>query len=153
MGITSEGRAATLEELMRLVKSAAYELDRAVVEHLEGISVPRWHVLAALEGGAGKPMAALGAVTLLPGPSLTRLIDGMVDDNLVMRKADITDRRRVLVHQTRRGASVHQRIRLRLAKFDDLAGVLGESAALAERLPVLLARLEGRDLSTPLRKS
>lgn len=149
MGTKSDGRAATLEELSRLVKAAAHELDRTVTEHLDGISVPQWHVLAALEGGIGKPMSALASATLVPGPSLTRLIDGMVDGNLVLRKADITDRRRVLVYQTRRGASVHQRIRTRLAKFDDLATVLGENAVLAERLPELLARLEGRHLSTP----
>lgn len=153
MGTTSDGRAATLEALLRLMKSAAHELDRAVIEHLDGITVPQWHVLAALEGGTGKPMSALGAVTLLPGPSLTRLIDGMVDDNLVLRKADIADRRRVLVYQTRRGASVHQRIRNRLAKSDDLVTVLGESAVLAERLPELLAQLDRRALSAPASKA
>jgi DNA-binding MarR family transcriptional regulator len=148
MGTNSGGRAATLEEMLRLVKTAAHELDRAVVEHLEGISVAQWHVLAALEGGTGKPMSALGSATLLPGPSLTRLIDGMVDDNLVLRKPDVVDRRRVLVYQTRRGASLHQRIRARLAKFDDAAAVLGGNTVLAERLPELLARLDARAVDT-----
>jgi len=88
-------RADTIEELARLVKSVAFELDRVVTDHLGGLTVRQWHVLAALEGGAGKPMTALAEVTLLPGPSLTRLVDGMVDDNLVLRKADVVDRRRL----------------------------------------------------------
>ena len=150
MEISPGDRADTLVALSRLVKSAAYELDRAVVEHLDGVSVPQWHVLAALEGGAGRPMAELASVTLLPGPSLTRLIDGMVDDNLVLRKPDVTDRRRVLVYQTRRGASVYQRIRNRIAKSDHLAAVLSENMLVADRLPELMARLRGRDLSAPV---
>lgn len=144
-------RVATLEELSRLVKSAAYELDRAVVEHLDGMSIPQWHVLAALENGVGRPMAALGSVTLLPGPSLTRLIDGMVDDNLVLRKADLTDRRRVLVYQSSRGASVYERIRHRLNESDHLVSVLSQNVAVAEQLSELLTQLRRPDQSAAVR--
>lgn len=143
-------RAAALEELSRLVKSAAQEIDRAIVEYLDGVSVQQWHVLAALEGGTGKPMAALGSVTLLPGPSLTRLIDGMVDDNLVLRNADVTDRRRVLVYQTRRGASVYHRIRSRLVNSDHVAALVTDNALIAEPLRKLLAQLRRRDLASPV---
>ena len=89
MDIKPGSCADTIEELSRLVNSAAHELDRVVTENLAGLTVRQWHVLATLEGGVGKPMTALAEATLLPGPSLTRLVDGMVDDNLVLRKADV----------------------------------------------------------------
>lgn len=116
-----------------------------VFAQLDGLTVAQWHVLSALEGGQGKAMSALGVATLLPGPSLTRLIDGMVEDNLVLRKVDVSDRRRVLVFQTRRGATTFQRARARLAKSEDLTALVSRNSGVAELLGGLLAQLRGED--------
>jgi DNA-binding MarR family transcriptional regulator len=70
--------------------------------------VGRWHVLTAVADGNGRAMSQLAEATLLPGASLTRLIDAMIADNLVHRKVDDTDRRRVLVFPTRRGVLTYQ---------------------------------------------
>ncbi|WP_285033422.1 MarR family transcriptional regulator [Mycolicibacterium sp. lyk4-40-TYG-92] len=142
MDMKPGARADTIEELARLVKSVAFELDRVVTDHLAGLTVRQWHVLAALEGGAGKPMTALAEVTLLPGPSLTRLVDGMVDDNLVLRKADVVDRRRVLVYQTRRGGSLYRQIRERLGKSEQLAALCTSTSLQPEALAELLSTLQ-----------
>lgn len=144
-------RADTIEELARLVKSVAFELDRVVTDHLGGLTVRQWHVLAALEGGAGKPMTALAEVTLLPGPSLTRLVDGMVDDNLVLRKADVVDRRRVLVYQTRRGNALYRQIRYRLNKSEQLAALCTSASLQPEALTELLGVLQGSSSPAELR--
>ncbi|WP_234791596.1 MarR family winged helix-turn-helix transcriptional regulator [Mycolicibacterium mucogenicum] len=144
-------RADTIEELARLVKSVAFELDRVVTDHLGGLTVRQWHVLAALEGGAGKPMTALAEVTLLPGPSLTRLVDGMVDDNLVLRKADVVDRRRVLVYQTRRGSALYRQIRDRLNKSEQLAALCTSASLQPETLTELLGVLQGSSSPADLR--
>ena len=125
-----------------MVNSAAHELDRVVTEHLAGLTVRQWHVLATLEGGVGKPMTALAEATLLPGPSLTRLVDGMVDDNLVLRKADVVDRRRVLVYQTRRGAALYRQNRERLNKSEQLAALCTSTSLQAEALAELLVTLQ-----------
>jgi DNA-binding MarR family transcriptional regulator len=151
MDIKPGSSADTIEELARLVKSAAYELDRMVTKHLAGLSVRQWHVLATLEGGVGKPMTALAEVTLLPGPSLTRLVDGMVDDNLVLRKADVIDRRRVLVYQTKRGGSLYRQIRERLNKSEQLAGLCASSTLPTEKLTELLSALHRPDWPADLR--
>lgn len=119
-------RAAAVEELSRLLNSATAQLDSAVSAEIDGLTPNQWHVLAALESGVGAPMSALAAVTLLPGPSLTRLIDGMIDDNLVHRRPDDDDRRRVLVFQTRRGASLFARARTRVARSADIADLLAD---------------------------
>lgn len=148
MDTTPRTQAETVEQTTRLMRAVAQEFDRAAAECLDGVSISQWHVLAALEGGVGKPMAALGVAALLPGPSLTRLIDGMVDDNLVMRKADVTDRRRMLVFRTRRGTSAYQRICHRLDESGRLAVLLSSNAMLIELLPALLEQLREVDLSS-----
>jgi DNA-binding MarR family transcriptional regulator len=141
-------RADAIEEFSRLLKSAGHELDRLVAAHLGGLSVRQWHVLACLEGGVGKPMTALIEATLLPGPSLTRLVDGMVDDNLVLRKADVVDRRRVLVYQTKRGAALYRQIRERLNRSDRLVAVSIKGPMPTGRLAELLNWLREPDPST-----
>jgi DNA-binding MarR family transcriptional regulator len=144
---TTPDTSAAVEELARLAKTVVQELDRAVAAQLDGMTVAQWHVLSALEGGQGKAMSALGVATLLPGPSLTRLIDGMVEDNLVLRKVDVTDRRRVLVFQTRRGAAAFQRARTRLAKSEELTALVARNAGVTRRLGEMLAQLRGEDLA------
>ncbi len=143
-------RAAALDELARLMKSAAHQLDRALAEELGGVSTPAWHVLTALDGDVGKSMAELGAVTLLPGASLTRLVDGMVDDNLVLRRADVSDRRRVLVCQTPRGAAVAHGLCHRLAHSERVGAVLADNMVLAVRIPALLTALQSPNPSPAL---
>ncbi|MET7768036.1 MarR family winged helix-turn-helix transcriptional regulator [Nocardia sp. NPDC005366] len=94
---------AALEELARLIRQASQELDRAIATSLGESSVGRWHVLTAVAAGDGRSMSQLAEATLCTGASLTRLIDAMIADNLVLRRVDDTDRRRVLVFPTRRG--------------------------------------------------
>ncbi|WP_067702917.1 MarR family winged helix-turn-helix transcriptional regulator [Nocardia jejuensis] len=99
---------AALEELARSVRRASQELDRAIAICLGESTVARWHVLTAVTGGSGVAMSQLGDATVLSGASLTRLIDAMIAENLVHRKVDDTDRRRVLVFPTRRGQVAYQ---------------------------------------------
>lgn len=137
----SAARAARIEELSRLLNTAAQDLDRAVAAGLDGLTVPQWHVLTAVDGGVGCAMAGLAAATCLPGPSLTRLIDGMVDDNLVHRRVDDTDRRRVLVFATRRGAAALSRARARIIKADNVLDITSGDTEAIRRLRELLGEL------------
>jgi DNA-binding MarR family transcriptional regulator len=58
-------------------------------------------------------MGALAASLRIPAPSLTRLVDGLVDRSLVYRRQATEDRRRLTVHLARAG-------RARLATLDAL---------------------------------
>ncbi|MFF0455056.1 MarR family winged helix-turn-helix transcriptional regulator [Nocardia africana] len=100
-----------LEDFARLLRRASQRLDEAITARLGEPTVARWHVLAALGGGTGLSMSELAELTPLTGASLTRLIDAMVSDNLVQRKVDPLDRRRVLVSRTRRGTLAYQKMR------------------------------------------
>ncbi|RJO79986.1 MarR family transcriptional regulator [Nocardia panacis] len=108
--------STALVELARSVRRASQELDRAIATCTGEHSVGRWHVLSAVADGAGRSMTQLTEATLLAGASLTRLIDGMISDNLVHRRVDEADRRRVLVFPTRRGLLAYQVMNRTLAE-------------------------------------
>lgn len=72
-----------------------------------GISVEQWHVLSYLSDGAGRAMSEIGSVVMLPPPTMSKLVDALVALNLVYRRADARDRRRVLVFLTSRGLHDH----------------------------------------------
>lgn len=101
----------------------------------------RWHTLSLLADGAGHAMAELAGHGLISPPTLTRLIDSMVADNLVYRKVDERDRRRVLVFATQRGRSLHRRIAARIERSVDDILPRDLSREDLERLSELLAAL------------
>lgn len=74
----------------------------------QGSSVDQWHVLSSLSDGAGRSMSEIGSEVMIPPPSMSKLVDGMVALNLVHRRIDARDRRRVLVYLTPRGRRVHR---------------------------------------------
>ncbi len=137
---------ATGEALVLLLSDAERRITRrlaAVLSHHD-CTVERWRALALLSGGDRHRMSELAEFTQLPPASLTRLIDGMVADNLVHRKADPRDRRGVLVHITRRGLALQRRLSDRIvAESDAIFGELDEFevTGLVESLAGFLARL------------
>ncbi|MFC9440641.1 MarR family winged helix-turn-helix transcriptional regulator [Nocardia sp. NPDC057030] len=138
---------AALEELARLVRRASQELDRAIATSLGENSVVRWHALAAVVDGVGYPMSHLAEATLLTGANLTRLIDGMIADNLVHRKVDDTDRRRVLVFPTRRGLLAYQAMN-RAVGASGLDALAAGNARLAKSLTSLIGQLHTEPVTT-----
>jgi DNA-binding MarR family transcriptional regulator len=106
--------------LMQELAQALSLAERSVVRQLspaldaESCTVPQWRVLLLLADGRGHPMSEIAEFALVPAPSLTRLIDRMATDGLVHRKADIRDRRRVLVHLTGRGRALCRRLEERV---------------------------------------
>jgi DNA-binding MarR family transcriptional regulator len=139
VGATGETLVLLLSDLeRRLTRRLAHVLAR------DECTVERWRVLALLAGGDRHRMTDLAEVTQLPPASLTRLIDGMVADNLVHRKADPRDRRRVLVHLTTRGEALRRRLSERIAAERD--AIFGDVDALEldrmlDALAGVLARL------------
>ncbi|MEV0461415.1 MarR family transcriptional regulator [Nocardia tengchongensis] len=131
---------AALDDLARLVRRASQELDRAIATCLGESSVGRWHVLEAVAGGTGLSMSQLADVTLLNAATLTRLIDAMIADNLVLRKVDDTDRRRVLVFPTRRGQLTRKVMEQTLAA-SGLTEIGANAASATKALTALVDRV------------
>ena len=135
--------AVGVQRLAALLSRAERDLTLRIGAALdeEGCVVERWHALSLLADGCGHSMAELAEHGLLSPPTLTRLIDAMIADNLVYRKVDERDRRRVLVFATQRGRSVHRRIAARIERrrADILPGAMSREdlARLSELLYAL----------------
>jgi DNA-binding MarR family transcriptional regulator len=109
-----------------------------------GLTLAQWRVLSLLADGAGHPMTEAAEFAMLPAPSLTKVVDRMVSSNLVYRRPDLRDRRRVLIYSTARGRRLHQRLARDLEPAERvLAGVADErdAAELARLLHRILDRL------------
>jgi DNA-binding MarR family transcriptional regulator len=107
----------------------------------EGCSIEEWRVLDLLSDAEGHTMSELADYALLLAPTLTKLVDRLVSDNLVFRRADVADRRRVRAYLTPRGQERHRRLGRLVAASE---AELPDAGALAERLEELSDALDGR---------
>lgn len=135
-------RAATAFEVQRLAQQlsqAEYRLTRELGRVLAegGSTVDQWRVLLLLADGASHPMSEIAEFALVPAPTLTRVIDRMVAENLAYRKADPRDRRRVLIRISARGRAKHQLLGQRVED----AMLPAPDVEAVTRLTELLARL------------
>lgn len=135
-----------IQQLAQLLSQAERDVTRQLGRVLEeaGSSVAQWRALVLLADGESHPMSEIAEFALLPAPTLTRVIDRMVADNLAYRKADPRDRRRVLVRISPRGRALKTRLAERIE--GSRAAILAEAdpddvAQLAALLNDLAARL------------
>ncbi|MCX4856171.1 MarR family transcriptional regulator [Streptomyces canus] len=130
------------QELLHLLTRAERLSVRRVQSVLDEFecSVEAWRVLDLLSDGQGHNMTALADHAFLPAPTLTKLVDQLVDQNLVFRRVDPADRRRILAHLTPRGVQHWQllarEVRSDWAKLEPL--LAGEDGS---RLETLLDQL------------
>jgi DNA-binding MarR family transcriptional regulator len=139
-----ERQAATGETLVLAISDAERRLTRRLASLLahHDCTVERWRALNLLAHGESHRMSELAEFTQLPPASLTRLVDGLVADNLVHRKPDPSDRRGVLVHITERGLALKHALSERIVAERMLGDVdEQEAAALLDALASVLARL------------
>jgi DNA-binding MarR family transcriptional regulator len=141
---TSPVTAPPGPSLVELLTVAQRRVARGVSAVLaeDGATLDGYRVLRCLAAGPGRSMTELGTALSLPAPTLTRLVDGLVDAADAYRLPDPDDGRRVRVHLSTRG-------RTRLARLEGL--VQAHEAALTgvwgpDRVGALtraLAALEG----------
>src|SRR5215211_4354657 len=138
--------AAAVQRLAQLLSQAEHGVTRQIARVLEeeDSTVEQWRALVLLADGISHSMSEVAEFALLPAPTLTRLVDRMVADNLAYRTADPEDRRRVLVHITPRGTTLQKRLAKRIESSQ--AAILAEAdpedvAQLAALLTDLAARL------------
>ncbi|TPQ21882.1 MarR family winged helix-turn-helix transcriptional regulator [Streptomyces sporangiiformans] len=136
--------ASRPQELLQLLTRA----ERLCVRRLQCVldefdcSVEAWRVLALLSDGQGHHMTAIADCAFLPAPSLTKLMDQLVEQNLVYRRNDPADRRRILAQLTPRGQRYWQRIDRQVrADWAELTPLLGQEDG--KQLRTLLAGLAG----------
>jgi DNA-binding MarR family transcriptional regulator len=121
------------DETLRLLSLAervsTQRLDDAL--KAKGSGIDQWRILSLLVDQGGCPMNVVAEHALLLAPKLSKLVDRMVSANLVLRRADEHDRRRVLIFASARGrqalsewdaaaAEVHEQFREILGTDADL---------------------------------
>jgi len=108
-----------------------------------GTTVEEWRILSLLGGDTGRAMTEIAEFAMLPAPTLTRVVDRMAAANLVYRRVDGSDRRRVLVIASAHGRQVLRRWDAAVERtWEELVTDIGsEEIAL---LRALLARVAAR---------
>ena len=105
----------------------------------ENLTVDQWRVIDLLADDEGHTMSGIAAGVAVPGPTLTKIVDRLVDSATVYRLVDARDRRRVLAFLSDHGHVVHARLSPRAAAVE--SDVLATLGADAPALLDLLARL------------
>lgn len=144
--VTSTGQdAGRRTSLNRLLGRAEYRVARRVdaVVAADGLTVDQWRVVDVLADGDGHTMSGIAAAVGVPGPTLTKLVDRLVDTARVYRLADARDRRRVLVFLSDDGRAVHTRLAAAVQAVE--AELLGPVGGDAPALLALLGRLVADD--------
>ncbi|MBY5932729.1 MarR family winged helix-turn-helix transcriptional regulator [Tateyamaria omphalii] len=116
-----------------------------------GLRVPEWRVLACLNDEDGQMITHLAHVALAEQSRLTRIIDGMVKRDLLERRSDKSDGRRVRIYLTDKGRAIAtDLVEQAKAHETDLLSRLPEAqvSALKPALTTLLEVLEQKEGET-----
>ena len=80
------------------------------VTRRHGISLQMWRVLAALNERDGQSVGSLAKMTSIDISTLSRLLDQMQRERLLLRQRDGTDQRSVSIHRTQAAAAITQKL-------------------------------------------
>ena len=109
------------DHLSHLLSQANRHLSRQLTA--EGVSLDQWRLMKALSQSGGMAMGKLADELVLNHPTLTKLVDRMVQDALVYRVPDATDRRKVRMFLSDKGLSLlaaqNKRVQDHEAKVED----------------------------------
>lgn len=104
--LASEPSAALIGgTLGSIYRSLSRRIERAVEEF--EMSADHWYTLDVIVQNDGIAMNDLARSLSIPPPTVTKFVDRLVVKALAFRLVDQDDRRRVLVHASRRGGQVH----------------------------------------------
>jgi len=113
-----------------------------------GASLQVWRVLAALREKDGRRMGDLSETTSIEVSTLTRLVDNMEKDGLVVRRRDSGDARAIALYVTASGRRLTQRIVPIAERYEAVAlkgFTAGEVAVLKKALRRLYENMDALD--------
>jgi len=137
--------AASLEAVASALNSGAIHLLRslAAVDRLAGLTPARLSALSVIVFGGPRPLGELAAAEGVAGPTMTRIVDGLVAGGLAERRPDPRDGRAALIEATPTGeelmrAAAGRRISAIASAIAELPAAdrrrLAASAGLLDRL-------------------
>jgi MarR family transcriptional regulator, organic hydroperoxide resistance regulator len=92
------------DHLSHLLTQANRHLNRQL--SAEGVSIDQWRLMKVLSASGGLTMGKLAEELALNNPSVTKLVDRMMEDALVYRVPDPDDRRKVRMFLSDKGAAL-----------------------------------------------
>lgn len=101
------------DQLAYLVASLNRQLEDELEERLQpgGVPLEQFRILEVLDANEKLPMGEIAVLALIEPPTLTKIVDRMVNDGLVYRAPDAEDRRRVLILTAPAGKALYKRLR------------------------------------------
>lgn len=99
-----------LAALLSRVERRVSDRVRVRVLDAANLTVEQWRVLCCLSDGQGRPMSSVAEFAMVPTPTLTRIVDKLVERALVYRRVDDIDRRRVLIFLSARGVQLQREL-------------------------------------------
>jgi len=117
--------------LGQLVGRVEHRLRREIEQALglDGPNLDQWRALDLLADGDGHSMSEIAAHVMVPAPTLTKIVDRLVESALVYRRPDERDRRRILVFLSERGRELHRQLAPQVQRIEgELVGQLGQDA-------------------------
>lgn len=80
------------------------------VTRTHGISLQMWRVLAALNQQDGQSVGVLSATTSIEKSTLSRLLDQMETQRLLLRRRDGVDQRSITIHRTPAAKAITEKL-------------------------------------------
>jgi DNA-binding MarR family transcriptional regulator len=104
-----------------------------------GLQVDEMRVLRALKTEGGRAMGGLAEELVISGPTLTKMVDRLVSNNLAYRAQDPGDRRRVRLYLTADGEEIADKAeRIAVGYQTELARSIDDDPQLRRMLDLLL---------------
>ena len=133
-------------ELANQLNSAAIHLLRRIArdDSADGLTAARASALSVLAFGGPQRPGDLARRERVAPPTMTRIVDGMVRDGLVRRKASPSDRRASILEATPRGRAIIERGRARRIQrlAQELTHLTEDDLRALEQAVAVLLRLE-----------
>jgi DNA-binding MarR family transcriptional regulator len=131
--------AAGLTLLLKHVEQAVKQRLQPVLDELD-LTLDHWRIMSVLLVQPGLTMTTIADSAVVPAATLTRLIDKLAEQAVIVRRIDPADKRRVVVALSPRGARIAERLRAAESLVEsDLAAAVGDARvrALLGELAVL----------------
>jgi DNA-binding MarR family transcriptional regulator len=135
--VTADKRPATTVEAAAALNTGALHLLRALrrVDRESGLTPARLSALSVLVFGGACTLGRLARIEDVAGPTMTRIVDGLVELGLAQREAHPDSARSVLISATRRGEQL-----MRAAAQRRVDAIVAGLGALPQRDRTLLER-------------
>jgi DNA-binding MarR family transcriptional regulator len=112
VGIPTTKTTREATPLLQLLNQVHHQIEERASAAVGGTArLEEWAVLSALSDGDGHSMGDIAGITHTPSPSMTKLVNRLVAADLMYRRIDPVDRRRVLVFLSARGRARYRRLR------------------------------------------